>query len=108
MVLNEKVSWICFHGSFDFAYYLKIMMNDYLPSTKEQFYKLLNIFFPVVYDLKTFISLFYPSLEHSGLNRIADVLGLDRVGTNHQAGSDSYVTAKVFFHLKEKKPQLLN
>jgi len=31
LVLNERVHWICFHGNYDFAYYLKIMMNDYLP-----------------------------------------------------------------------------
>jgi CCR4-NOT transcription complex subunit 7/8 len=31
IVLNDKVHWICFHGSYDFAYFLKIMMNDYLP-----------------------------------------------------------------------------
>lgn len=104
IVLNDKVSWICFHGSFDFAYFLKIMMNDFLPQNKEQFFKLLTIFFPNVYDLKSFIASFYPSMENAGLNRIADSLGIDRVGINHQAGSDSYVTAKVFFHLKEKQP----
>ena len=79
-------------------------MNDFLPQTKEQFFKLLTIFFPNVYDLKSFIASFYPNLENSGLNRIADSLGIERVGTNHQAGSDSYVTAKVFFHLKKKEP----
>lgn len=31
MVLNDRVNWICFHGSFDFAYFLKVLMNDYLP-----------------------------------------------------------------------------
>lgn len=104
MVLNDKINWICFHGSFDFAYFLKIMTNDMLPANKENFFKLLTIFFPNIYDIKSFIACFYPTLETAGLNRIADTLDIPRVGTNHQAGSDSYVTAKVFSHLKEKQP----
>lgn len=83
LVLNDKVSWICFHGSFDFAYFLKIMTNDYLPNNKESFFKLLTIFFPNIYDLKSFIACFYPSLENSGLNRIADNLNIKRIGINH-------------------------
>lgn len=35
LVLNDKVHWICFHGSSDFAYFLKIMTNEMLPKSKD-------------------------------------------------------------------------
>ena len=68
------------------------------------FYKFLSIFFPNVYDLKSFSSEFLPNFE-GGLNRLSDILGVTRIGTNHQAGSDSLVTSKVFFKMKENNPQ---
>jgi len=43
-------------------------------------------------------------LDGLGLNRIADSLGICRIGITHQAGSDSFVTAKIFSVLKEKQP----
>jgi CCR4-NOT transcription complex subunit 7/8 len=104
LVLNDRVHWICFHGNYDFAYYLKIMMNDYLPSTREQFFEYIRLFFPNVYDLKTIVPMLHPMLDGLGLNRIADSLGISRVGITHQAGSDSFVTAKIFFNLKDKQP----
>jgi hypothetical protein len=27
IVLNDDIKWICFHGSFDFAYFLKLLIN---------------------------------------------------------------------------------
>lgn len=104
LVLNDRVHWICFHGSYDFAYYLKIMMNDFLPNSREKFFEYIRLFFPNVYDLKTIVPMFHPMLDGSGLTRIADMLGIDRVGITHQAGSDSFVTAKIFFNLKENSP----
>ena len=31
LVLNEKITWICFNGSSDFAYLLKYLINSPLP-----------------------------------------------------------------------------
>lgn len=82
LVLNDKVHWICFHGCYDFAYLLKIMMNEYLPPNRDQFRKFLELFFPRIYDLKSFAQEFSPSFE-GGLNRMADNLGIERIGITH-------------------------
>jgi hypothetical protein len=58
------------------------MMNEALPSTRELFYKHLGIFFPNVYDIKTFAKEFSPSYD-GGLNRIGEMLGVSRVGITH-------------------------
>lgn len=53
LVLNDRLNWICFHGGFDFAYFLKVMMNETLPNERDMFHKLLKLFFPNVYDIKS-------------------------------------------------------
>lgn len=37
LVLNDRVNWICFHGCYDFAYFLKIMTNEALPQSRDNF-----------------------------------------------------------------------
>jgi CCR4-NOT transcription complex subunit 7/8 len=82
LVLNERVHWICFHGCYDFAYLMKIMMNEYLPQSKDNFLKYLSIFFPHIYDIKSFSHEISANLE-GGLNKIADILGIQRIGVTH-------------------------
>jgi hypothetical protein len=43
-----------------------------------------------------------------GLSKVAKELDVDRIGTMHQAGSDAYVTAAVYFKLKFKLKKLWN
>lgn len=35
LVLNDRLTWICFHGCYDFAYLLKIMTNEHLPMSRD-------------------------------------------------------------------------
>ena len=37
IILNEDIKWICFHGSYDFAYFLKMMMNQELSDVDTEF-----------------------------------------------------------------------
>ena len=41
-----------------------------------------------------------------GLTRVAKYIGLDRIGTMHQAGPDSQLTSGVFVQLRAKLKQI--
>lgn len=99
VVLNDSVQWITFHSGYDFGYLLKILTCDSLPDTQEGFFDLIQTYFPRVYDIKHLMR-FCNSL-HGGLNKLAELLELERVGICHQAGSDSLLTACAFRKLKE-------
>jgi hypothetical protein len=87
---------------------LRTLTNDFLPYDRKVFQNHLNIFFPNVYDIKTISPMLSPIFESGGLNRLADSMNIQRIGSNHQAGSDSLTTSKVFFKLKQQFPTLFN
>ncbi|KAF3622882.1 putative CCR4-associated factor 1 -like protein 7 [Capsicum baccatum] len=99
IVLNDGVSWVTFHSGYDFGYLLKLLSGRALPDTQEGFFTLLNLYFPVIFDIKHLMK-FCNSL-HGGLNKLAELLDVERVGICHQAGSDSLLTACTFRKLKE-------
>jgi len=95
----DNVYWICFHGVFDFAYLLKLVTGDFLlPRDEYSFREALSVYFPSIFDIKTMIS-DYPHL-HGSLYSLCQKLGVQRQGIQHQAGSDSLVTAGAFFKIK--------
>ena len=100
LVLNPKVKWISYHGSYDFAYILKFVMNndDKLPETEKEFLDTLKLFVPEYYDVKMLIKdidIYF----NGGLNRLIYNLDIERKGINHQAGSDSIATIEAFHKL---------
>ncbi|EAA61814.1 hypothetical protein AN7628.2 [Aspergillus nidulans FGSC A4] len=120
LVLLDDVHWISFHSGYDFGYLMKIMLCQALPENEEEFHKLLNIFFPSLYDIKYLMkhatrnqavndSPLTPAAaqiisnlgQKSGLQDIADELGVKRVGIAHQAGSDSLVTGEIFWKMRQ-------
>ena len=52
LFLNEDVYWISFHGAFDFAYLLRLLINDYLPDNETDFTNQLSLYFPNHYDIR--------------------------------------------------------
>ena len=110
LVLNDKITWICFNGSSDFAYLLKYLINDTLPEDENSFIELVNLYFPNLYDIKYLIK--DNDNFKGGLNKLAKELNVERTGEMHQAGSDSIVTIDVFFKLIKNndinKTDLLN
>ncbi|OIR56806.1 MAG: CCR4-NOT transcription complex subunit 7, CAF1 [Amphiamblys sp. WSBS2006] len=98
LVLNPAVRWISFHSGYDFGYLLKILTFNPLPETGEKFYAMLKKFFPCFYDLKYMMN--HTKKLHGGLQDLCEFFGIERVGEQHQAGSDSLMTAKVFFSFR--------
>ena len=101
LVLNPNIYWLSFHGSYDFAYLLKIISGSKLPDDAKEFTNLLKLFFPNHYDIRILVK--GKEFLHGSLNRLASYLDIQREGTNHQAGSDSLVTSEVFFKLLKLK-----
>jgi CCR4-NOT transcription complex subunit 7/8 len=97
LVLNDKVKWITFHGSYDFAYLLRVLSNQYIPDDEAPFNDLLSLYFPCFYDVRHMIR--NATWLKGSLSRISNDLDIRRIGNTHQAGSDSLVTSKVFFKL---------
>ncbi|KAI4973465.1 hypothetical protein ZWY2020_035726 [Hordeum vulgare] len=72
VLLNAEVQWVTFHS---------------------------GIYFPVLYDIKHLMK--YCGSLHGGLSKLGELLGVQRVGICHQAGSDSLLTLQCFKKLKE-------
>lgn len=99
IVMNESVHWITFHSGYDFGYLLKLLTCQNLPNTESDFFGLLKVYFPTVYDMK-YLMKFCNNL-HGGLNRLAETLEVERFGSCHQAGSDSLLTSCTFRKLRD-------
>lgn len=99
VVLNECVHWITFHSGYDFGYLLKLLTRQKLPEADADFFALLKVYFPTVYDIK-YLMKFCDNL-HGGLNRLAEALDVERIGPQHQAGSDSLLTSATFNKLQK-------
>jgi CCR4-NOT transcription complex subunit 7/8 len=101
LILNEDIHWISFHGSYDFAYLLKMAIGGLtLPENEINFLNDLEIYFKNFYDIR-FLLKNFDNFKGS-LNKIAQELDVIRIGSTHQAGSDSIVTSEVFFKLFKK------
>lgn len=99
VVLSDSIKCICFYGPYDFGYLLKVLTGQNLPQKESDFFELLRLYFPAIYDIKCIM----PSCRglSGGLQNVANVLQVQRVGPAHQAGSDSRLTGAVFFKLRE-------
>merc|ERR1712226_1367299 len=97
LVLLDNVTWLAFHSAYDFGYLWRQLCQRSLPSTEEQFLDDLKTFFPNIYDIKYLMQ--YTHNLHGGLKNVAKCLEVERIGVQHQAGSDSLLSGKVFFKM---------
>jgi CCR4-NOT transcription complex subunit 7/8 len=100
LILNDNITWITFHGSYDLAYFLKIITGLNIPETVEAFMSDLEIYFCNFYDIRHLVKDDLNGYKLS-LNKLAYDLGIERTGNTHQAGSDSWVTSGVFTKVKQ-------
>eukprot|EP00041_Stephanoeca_diplocostata_P013582 m.238598 g.238598 ORF g.238598 m.238598 type:complete len:275 (-) comp19391_c0_seq1:926-1750(-) len=98
LVLNDNVNWITFHAGYDFGYLMKALTGKPLPENEKDFFSLLHIYFPILYDIK-YLMKACKTLK-GGLQEVADELGVQRIGPQHQAGSDSLLTGGAFFKMR--------
>jgi len=99
IVLLENIKWLSFHSGYDFGYLLKLLRDQNLPAEESEFFELLRLYFPTIYDVK-YLMKSCKNLK-GGLQEVADQLELRRVGPQHQAGSDSLLTGMAFFKMRE-------
>jgi CCR4-NOT transcription complex subunit 7/8 len=100
LVLCEDVTWIAFASGYDFGYLIRLLTNESLPDEETDFFQLILLYFPQIYDVK-YLMKSCKNLK-GGLQEVADILKLERVGVQHQAGSDSFITGSSFFKIKEE------
>ncbi len=98
LLLNEELHWVSFHGIYDFAYLLKIATNLNLPDNENNFFECLKIYFPHYYDIRYLVR--YVDNMRGSLSKLGQELNVNRIGIQHQAGSDSLITSEIFFKLK--------
>lgn len=121
LVMEPDVRWISFHSGYDFGYLVKIMWAQSLPEEESQYRDLLRKFFPSIYDIKymvkhaqrtqsvndgplspTAANILANMAAKSGLQDWANDLDIKRIGNAHQAGSDSLLTGKIFWAIRER------
>ncbi|ORX97958.1 ribonuclease H-like domain-containing protein [Clohesyomyces aquaticus] len=119
MTLSTDVNWISFHSGYDFAYLIKMLTAQALPEDEDTYRDLVKIFFPKLLDVKylwrhangmvrrgvigsTASAILQNLGTKSGLQDLADELGCTRIGVQHTAGSDAWLTGDVFWKLKER------
>ena len=99
IVLNDEVKWISFHSGYDYGYLLKVLTCQALPKEELEFFEILRTYFPCIYDIK-YLMKSCQTLS-GGLQKVAEVLKVPRIGPQHQAGSDSLLTASTFFKMRQ-------
>ncbi|XP_034104211.1 CCR4-NOT transcription complex subunit 7 isoform X2 [Drosophila sulfurigaster albostrigata] len=99
IVLMDNIKWLCFHSGYDFGYLLKLLTDQNLPADESEFFELLHLYFPNIFDIK-YLMKSCKNLK-GGLQEVADQLELRRVGPQHQAGSDALLTGMAFFKMRE-------
>jgi len=97
-VLTDEVKWVSFHSGYDFGYLMKILTCKRLAAEEDDFFSELKLFFPCFYDIK-YLMKACEGLK-GGLNKLAEDLEVERIGPEHQAGSDSLLTQATFYKMR--------
>ncbi|XP_059645893.1 putative CCR4-associated factor 1 homolog 8 [Cornus florida] len=99
---HHSIQWITFHGLYDIAYIIKLVTGSSLSDSPMEFIESLGNILGRIYDVK-YITKYCRELlcGEMDLERMANMLGVCRLGIAHQSCSDSLLTACVFLKMKE-------
>ena len=78
---------------------MKLLTCKQLANDEDEFFADLKLYFPQFYDIK-FLMKACEGLK-GGLNKLAEDLEVERIGPEHQAGSDSLLTQATFFKMRQ-------
>lgn len=78
LVLNPEITWVTFHGAFDYAYLIKAVTNEDLPQTQDQFMYLCKQFFPRTFDTKIIASEMQ-DIKGNSLQKLANELAVKNI-----------------------------
>lgn len=100
---HKNLKWVTFHGLYDLAHITRLFTNHPLPQSAKVFAVGATRYFQSVFDVKV-VAKYCDGLlgGNLGLSKLAKILGVERLGEAHNAGSDSLLTATVFAKMKEK------
>jgi CCR4-NOT transcription complex subunit 7/8 len=118
LVLTDDVRWVSFHTGYEYAFLLskhKILLNIYkkfiksilkigilmcksLPTDESEFFELLHLFFPAVYDTRL---LARAAEEQPSIRPGKFVEEVEQGRLYRQGGSDSLKTAAEFFRIRQ-------
>ncbi|CAI9113883.1 OLC1v1014578C1 [Oldenlandia corymbosa var. corymbosa] len=96
---DPKLTWVFFHCNHDIGYLIRMLTGNPLPAKLEDFMDLVWWYLgDNIYDLKERIKAEPFGVEWVGLDKVAEILNVKRIGgESHQAGSDSLLTLLCFF-----------
>lgn len=89
--MNDEVTWVTFHGQYDFSYLMKVILAAQLPDRPTGFLDYLEMIFPVKYDIKMMINEM-EEIKNFSLQKLGNDLCIERHGRQHQGGSDALLT----------------
>ncbi|EDQ92830.1 uncharacterized protein MONBRDRAFT_1697, partial [Monosiga brevicollis MX1] len=99
LVMNPDTTWLSSSIGDDYAFLMKILLGDLLPRREQDFYELLAIFFPVLYDLR-YLMKSCKTLAGS-LEDVAASLSVSRIGPPSSSGSTAILIGSVFFVMRK-------
>jgi CCR4-NOT transcription complex subunit 7/8 len=108
LLMNKDMHWYGFHTDHDFAYLLRMLTGSPIPEEDAKFHQELEFIFPNFYDIKVMAEISM-GLFRGSLASLSERLGVYRDDEcEHQAGSDSKITAKCFNELRKLGPVILS
>ncbi|CAL5013846.1 unnamed protein product [Urochloa decumbens] len=97
---DQSVTWITYHGDRDFGFLLRLLQSrgrgsTLLPPDRATFLHQVREKFPVFYDVRVLAQIVTHGFA-GRLTKLAEDLGIGRIGEAHFAGSDAILTLSCF------------